>query len=370
MRQAIQTEDGSLGETEQALGSLREEAGESRAERPFSLSVIIPVRNDPGNLDHCLTALKGSDFFDYELIVIDDASTDSTAEVARRHGAELIRQPVRSGPAAARNLGARAARHDYLFFLDADVGVRPDTLRRVASRFESDPALDAFFGSYDASPGASGFVSQYRNLLHHYVHQSASEDAFSFWSGCGAIKRNVFLEIGGFDAGFSNASIEDIELGSRLDSAGHRVALVKSIQVKHLKGWTFWNMLRTDVMKRGIPWTLLILRQGKMPNDLNLRHGQRLSAVFAAGLPAALVLAAWTPSQLPALGVLAVACIAGILLLNLGFYRFLSRAKHPLFALCALPLHVLYYLCSGIAFVAGLLLHLGRGCGRPHPDSS
>ena len=249
--------------------------------------------------------------------------------------------------------------------------VQPDTLGRVAARFRETPSVDAFFGSYDARPGAPNLVSQYRNLLHHYVHQTGNEEASTFWSGCGAIKRSVFLEVGGFDASYGKASIEDIELGARLRRAGHRIALVKSIQVTHMKRWSLWQMVQVDVLKRGIPWTLLVLRQGKIPNDLNLRHGQRLSALLATVLVATLAVAPW----LRASGVLdgpmwpwwllASACLAGMVALNLEFYLLLARVKSPLFLLLALPLHVLYYLCSGVAFASGLVLHLGR---RRQPD--
>ncbi len=325
--------------------------GVAKAAERVSLSVVIPVRNDPANLELCLLALESSEYVDYEIIVVDDASTDDTAEVARRHDVCLIRQDTRSGPAAARNRGAEAAQHTTLFFLDADVCVQPGTLGLVAAKFLIDPAVDAFFGSYDASPGAPGFLSQYRNLLHHFVHQDGKQDAFSFWSGCGAIKKSVFLGLGGFDTTYSNASIEDIELGSRLRDAGHRVELVKSIQVKHMKRWTFWLMILTDIKNRGIPWTLLLLRQGKIPNDLNLRHSQRLSAVMSAGLVVAL-------SQLWLL--LALALTFGIVVLNRRFYLFLYKAKHLWFVIQVIPVHVLYYLYSSVAFGAGLMVHLGQ----------
>ena len=407
---------------EETPAALRDTAREAAGaiERP-RLSVIIPVRNDPVNLELCLRALEASEHPADEVIVIDDASTDATAEVARAHGVQLLRQETRSGPAAARNRGARVAQNPYLFFLDADVCVEPRTLGQVAAKFDSDPAVDAFFGSYDTRPGAPNFVSQYRNLLHHFVHQAGRQRAFTFWSGCGAIKRSVFLDLGGFDTGYANASIEDIELGSRLRRAEHRVELVKEVQVKHMKRWTLARMIRTDVRSRALPWTRLILRQGKIPNDLNLRHSQRLSALFAAGLVATLAVGSWyDPGMLfvplglflglmaidrwttrrplprwariaggvatfaavaallayvaasgyliPPWTLLALAFLFGIVLLNLGFYRFLWRVKHPLFVLLVVPLHVLYYLYSSLAFAAGLILHLGHGRRRqPEP---
>jgi glycosyltransferase involved in cell wall biosynthesis len=338
------------------------------AQNQPAISVIVPVRNDPANLESCLEALAGSHHAAYEVIVVDDASTDDTAEVARRSGARLLRQEGRQGPAAARNRGAASANHEFLFFLDADVLIRPETLTQVAEKFLEDPRVDAFFGSYDAEPGAPNLVSQYRNLLHHHVHQISNEEASTFWSGCGAIRKSVFFDVGGFDSGYGTASIEDIELGSRLHRAGYRIALVKNIQVKHLKRWTLLNMIDCDIRKRGIPWTRLILSQGAIPNDLNLRHGQRLSALLAGGVVVALAAGTWNHQRLLLWLPLVATLLVGLMLLNLPFYRLVSSLKGPLFAVLVLPLHVLYYLSGGIAFAAGAILHVGRRLRRQEPE--
>ena len=79
---------------------------------------------------------------------------------------------------------------------------------------------------------------------------------------------------------YPRPSIEDIELGVRLGAAGHRILVNKDIQVKHLKRWTLLNLLKTDIFDRGIPWTLLILQQRSLPNDLNLNRSQRWSTML------------------------------------------------------------------------------------------
>jgi hypothetical protein len=121
----------------------------------------------------------------------------------------------------------------------------------------------------------------YRNLMHRYVHQQGRAEASTFWSGCGAIRRSVFLQHGGFDESYRRPAIEDIELGYRLVAAGHRIHLDRSLEVKHLKRWTFLNLVKTDIFDRGMPWTELILRDGNMPNDLNIQLSQRVSVALA-----------------------------------------------------------------------------------------
>jgi hypothetical protein len=125
-------------------------------------------------------------------------------------------------------------------------------------------------------------VSQFKNLFHHFVHQHSNEEASTFWSGCGAVRRQAFLEAGGFDAvRYDRPCIEDIELGYRLREAGHRIRLLKNIQVKHLKRWSLRDMVRTDVFDRGVPWTILLLEKKQLPNDLNLQLTQRLSGMLS-----------------------------------------------------------------------------------------
>lgn len=244
--------------------------------------MVIPAYNACSKLKQCLQALHSGEIRPDECIVVDDGSTDGTMALAESFGAVVLHTGGRRGPAVARNTGAARARGDILFFIDADVIVHPDALSRVIEDFQ-DTSLAAVIGSYDDTPAAPGVVSQFRNLLHCYTHQEACREATTFWSGCGAIRREVFLSVNGFDASYCRPAIEDIELGYRLYAAGKRLALDPAIQAKHLKHWTMRKMLRTDIFDRGIPWTLLILRAGRMPNDLNIKWHQRAS-VAAIGL--------------------------------------------------------------------------------------
>jgi glycosyltransferase involved in cell wall biosynthesis len=241
-----------------------------------TLSIIIPVYNSEDYLRGCLKHLNASLTSPLECIVVDDGSTDNSAEVARQFGATVISSPHK-GSAAARNLGARTAKGDILLFLDADVCVHRDTLGRTLWNFEADPELDALFGSYDDSPGSQDFISQYRNLMHCFMHQNARVEASTFWTGCGAIRRSLFLDYGGFD---QTLAMEDVDLGYRLVQGKRKLILDKGLLVKHLKRWTLWNVLKTDVLLRGIPWTELILRDRRMPNDLNIQVNERVSVAL------------------------------------------------------------------------------------------
>ena len=259
------------------------------------VSVIIPVYNDARNLQLCLDGLRGSLEAPLECIVVDDGSTDRSAEVAREWGAKVLSTGGRKGPALARNIGARAAIGDVLLFIDADVCVNPDTVYKVRTEFDRDPKLDALMGSYDSSPAVTAFVSEYRTLWHHHTHQSSPGKASTFWAGCGGIRKSVFLEFGGFDEMYQAPAIEDIELGYRMAQANRNLILFPDIQVKHLKRWTLHNMLRTDFFYRALPWSELSLRWGQTPDSLSLKISQRISVVlvFLVTLMAAYLTVIW-----------------------------------------------------------------------------
>lgn len=247
---------------------------------PLTIAVIIPVYNGSNYLRVCLEHLRRSTVAPDETIVVDDGSTDDTVRVAQEYGVQIMSTGGRRGPAHARNLGAKAAKSDVVYFIDSDVCVYPDTIEQVVTHFEENAGLDALIGAYDDSPKCKDFLSQYKNLMHCFVHQTGKREAFTFWSGCGAIRRNIFLEHAGFDESYGRPAIEDIELGYRLASAKRKMILDPDVRVKHLKAWSFFNLVKTDVMDRGIPWTELILRDKRLPNDLNLQLSQRVSVAL------------------------------------------------------------------------------------------
>ncbi len=315
------------------------------------ISLIIPVYNGSSSLGRCLEAVVASDYPDYECIVVDDGSTDGSREIAE--GFPVLRvQPTGGprGPAYARNRGAKLASGEILYFVDADIVIRPDSLTMIADTFARYPQADALFGCYDDSPEASGFLSQYKNLFHHYVHQEGREEAATFWSGCGAVRREVFLRAGGFNERlYRRPSIEDIELGYRLRASGHRILLNKALQVKHLKRWTLGSLIKSDVFDRAIPWTSLILRDRHLPNDLNLRLSQRLSLMLLCAMLAFLGLSA--PLHLLAVQVLLV----GLFLVVIGHWPWFEGRS----ALSSMSHQAVVVMCVLMGLTVGLARHFG-----------
>ena len=306
------------------------------------ISVVTPVYNGGENFLRCLSSVNQALLPSSELIVVVDGPDQRSYHMAQKYTKNVLQLPIRGGPAQARNFGASAARGEILLFLDADVAVPPETLHQVVQIFKNQPDLDALFGSYDDEPGAKQFLSQYRNLLHHYIHQTSRDDASTFWGACGAVRRDVFFAVGGFSERYPKPSIEDIELGYRLKQAGYRIQLCRSLQVKHLKKWSASSLLRTDFFDRAIPWARLILAKRKMPDDLNLRTSSRMSVVL---IFASVGFLGWFLRR-PCPAILSLLFISNLtlLLINFPLYYFFKRKKGWWFAARAIPWHWFYYL--------------------------
>jgi GT2 family glycosyltransferase len=325
------------------------------------LSVIIAAYNAAPTIAACLQGACAQARGETEIIVVDDCSNDTTAAAAGRFPVAVLCLPVRSGVSAARNAGARAALGAILLFLDADVVPAGDLFVRGVNAM-AQTGVDAVIGSYDAQPTVRSTVSLFKNLAHHYFHQNARREAVTFWGACGFIRRDLFLAAGGFDQQrYLLPSIEDVELGARLVRAGVRIIVDPDLQVTHLKRWTLLSLLTTDVTRRAIPWTLLALETGGLPTDLNFSWRQRLAALTAAALAAALI----AMLRYRQMGLVFSALLLAAAILNRDLYRLFYDQGGVQLALCGFMLQQLYYLYSLAGLVAGVLIHCGRRIVKP-----
>jgi len=316
--------------------------------------VIVPVKDGAAFLERTLPPLVASLPPGVELIVSDDGSSDASAAVAQTNGARLVKHPAATGPAGARNRGASAADGAILVFLDADVRVHADTLMRLLDVFE-DSAVAAAFGSYDATPEARSWVSLYKNLAHHFVHQRSSGEAATFWAGCGAIRASVFRELGGFDETYRRPSLEDVELGYRLRRRGYLIRLLPAAQVTHLKEWSLTSWLRADLADRAVPWARLLRKGHGLPRDLNFTSADRAASLLV-GLGCAGFVAG---ALVPLAALFGAAALVLAIILEAPFLAFCAQRVGVPFAIAAAGLQLLHR----IAGLAGLLI----GFATPTP---
>jgi Glycosyl transferase family 2 len=330
------------------------------------ISVIVPAHSAGKTLGACIDALMASDLprSRWELIVVDDASTDETTDIGRRADRVVRISAFPRGPAYARNKGAEAARAPVVAFVDADVCVHRDTLRKLLDRLGASPDLAAVFGSYDETPTAPAAHSQYRNLLHHYVHQRSAGETGSFWAGIGAIRRSEFLDAGMFDdVRYRSPQIEDVELGYRLRQRGGRILLDPSIRGTHLKAWTFPGIIQTDLMQRGVPWVRLLLESGPAAAARGPSLGARDAASVGFVGVAVLLAVFWGLTHRVVFALLVAICVALSVALSSPFHLWLWKTRGPRVALVSVPLYLLYHFTSVVAIVVGTVVFLFRDVG-------
>ena len=320
------------------------------------VSVVIPVRNGEAEFAKCLAALGASTTRDVDVVVVDDGSSDNSAGLAREWGARVLVQAPSRGAAAARNRGGAEARGDILLFIDADVLVEPTTIAEITALFERED-VGAVIGSYAPVTPAPGFFSKFKNIHHHYIHQISREDAATFWTGCGAVRREAFRAAGGFDEDvYGGATIEDIEFGYRLHRAGYGIRLAKDIQVRHLKRYNLWSLMKSDIFNRAIPWTKLMMFRRHFRSDLNTTPSNAVSVLLAGAIVGCLLAA---PFRLWALA--GVPIFFALFKLNtMPFNRYVKKHFGWGFTVASVLMSVWYFFYAGIGLVLGVAAALGE----------
>jgi cellulose synthase/poly-beta-1,6-N-acetylglucosamine synthase-like glycosyltransferase len=245
-----------------------------------SISIIIPALDASRTIGRCLAALDRQSLPRecFEVIVVDDGSTDDTAELARRRGAIVMRLARNVGPAAARNAGLAAARGDLIVFTDADCEPADNFVAALTAELH-----DAGVG------GAKGaYTTRQRSLVARFVqheyesrYRRASEQTWiDFVDTYAACFRRADLErVGGFDPRFRVC--EDQELSFRLAEAGLRIRFVPAARTAHLHTDRLGPYLRKKF--RIAWWKVAVLRRhpGKAVRDSHTPQALKLEIPLA-----------------------------------------------------------------------------------------
>lgn len=326
--------------------------------RPF-LSVIVPVFNGAAYLPRVLDAILSSSINGVELIVVDDCSTDDSAQIAASREAVLVKTNRRSGPAEARNLGVQHAHADLLCFVDADCLINSDTLDRVSSFLMKNSDLDAVFGTYDDTPATANWFGRYKNLYLHHIYQNAAEQTRIFSTACGCVRREAYLAVKGFREPYRYMpGMQDVEFGYRLNEAGFKTRILKDVQVCHLKDWGI-RVFQADLLNRGIPWMKIILSNpGRLEDERNMSGNQKFCLVLAWMI----VLATAALPQLSGHNLVAalMVLLAGhclIAIQNLDLLTLMYRRYGAVFVVFSYLMHFIYYLNCGVSMVLGTIFY-------------
>jgi GT2 family glycosyltransferase len=259
----------------------------------------------------------------------------------------------RVGPAAARNLGARMATGEVLFFIDSDVMVRPDSLGLLAESFEGGD-VDGLCGVQAAQMRYTNLASQYKNMWMRWTYLRQTGDVPLFYTTAAAIRREAFLRVGGFDQGYATPNVEDTAFGQKLARLGVRVRVHPELEVEHVKQYSLPSMLRTDFM-RAVSLTRLKLRH---PGDI-AQNNTSVPSSYMASVPLAgvtlLFLLLGLAVGLPGMTAIGTAGAAGVMGLNWEFLTAIRRSDGWIRMLAAVPVLWSELLVVGVGTAVGLV---------------
>ena len=345
-------------------------ADETSVKHP-AVSVVMPVHNGGPRFLLALQALALTDLprREWELIVVDDGSTDESASAAAQYADKLLRlRPAAHGPGYARNRGFELTLGDYVAFINADVMVATDTLRTACTILMQGPELGAIFGSCGVQPMVSGFLSDYRSLVQRYYHQKQADDACTFSSACGVVRSSVFERAGGYDEWhFSRRQLEDLELAQRMRNLGERIVAHPALRATHLRKWTLRRMVTTEILDRTVPWMRLVKRE-LLRGESGAPSGRGAKRLKIALSWLAVVAGAvgWMRHSAP-IEIGALACVLTVLACNAPQLAFFARERGFVFASLSAPVDILYYLIAGVGLTVGWIV---RGAlGDPTPGA-
>ena len=317
------------------------------------LSVIVTTYNSEKTVKRCLEAIRQSTYPSYEVIVIDDGSSDQTLTYAHRYADRVIPKS-HIGKAYVRGIGLQSAQGDIVVNVDSDVEIQPDTLSRIASQFSSEPETAAVTGLVSRSNPYNNFASQYKNLYMHYMFRNLPDRVSFLYGSIYAVSRQVIPLYN-----VNRHDVDDTEFGQQICDKGHHITFMRDLEIIHNRHFTLQSLIYNDF---NIPfaWGQLFIKYkgwkllGK--NKTGFLHSSRAQLFSLMLMPLALcslVLAWWAP-----LFIVISFVLVGIWgLLNSLFFWFLTKTNGILFGIASL----LFTLCDHIVMLSGVLWGITTG---------
>jgi glycosyltransferase involved in cell wall biosynthesis len=246
----------------------------------MDISIIVPVFNGGRKVRRCIRALKRQETERaFEIIVVDDGSTDGSLEGIEGNGVRVIRQE-NQGPAVARNLGVENARGEIILFTDADCEPLEDWIEEMVRSLDGS-SISGVKGSYLTRQ--KGIVPRFVQLEYESKYRRMKKDRFIDFIdtySAGFVKRD-FLEAGKYDTRFPTASVEDQEFSFRMWEKGFRMIFCPEAKVYHTHSHSLWNYVKKK-FRIGF-WKALVLKEHpkKIVRDSHTPQSLKLEMVFA-----------------------------------------------------------------------------------------
>ena len=318
---------------------------------PF-ISVIIPNHNGEKTIGRCLDAAVAAKYERFEVIVVDDCSSDNSISVIEKYPCRLIRLPEHGGASKARNTGAENSSGELLFFIDADCLLQPDTLATAAAAYRQAGPGVIIGGTYTLLPHDLKFFSIFQSIYIHYSETKNILNPDYVATHAMLITKELFLKSGGFNERFMPI-LEDVEFSHRLKNMGAILRMIPEIQVKHIFNFTLAKSMRNG-MRKSKYWSIYSINNRDLLADsgtASLEFKFNVLACFIIFLLAIVgVLLQNGAFVLPVL-----LLIGTNLFLNRRLFRAFYAARGPFFAIPAVLYYTLVYpLAVGIGVCSGI----------------
>jgi glycosyltransferase involved in cell wall biosynthesis len=320
------------------------------------VSVVIPVHNGESKLPMCLQAVLQSEYSNYQIVVVDDGSSDRTIDVAKQYPCTLVQLQQNSGPSIARNVGVEHAKGEFVLFIDDDVLVQPNTISNIISIFRENQDIAAMVGNLTKKSGFKNYFSQFKNLHHRYhlcLFPNYIQECFTSIT---AVKREIFLQANGFNEKINTPSVEDVEFGQRLSDQGFKILHVKNLNVMHFKHYSLETYFKNTLNRSYCHFKLFLINHGmkRMKNDKKVVYfpiSTIISFLIGPLIFLSIPFLYMIGDFRGLLGIVFLLLMFGYL--NIGFLNYLLKNKGPFFAFRAYMVVLLdsWIICIGSSFV-------------------
>lgn len=329
------------------------------------ISIIVPVRNSQETLSECLAVIVRSNYKKYELIVVDDKSTDNSVNIAMGFPCRIIRLETYKGAGAARNIGASEAKNAILLFIDSDIVIKEDSISKIIFLFSSKDNIAGVVGTYSIYNRFPNFLSQYKHMIACYREKICEDiNQESFKTAFFAVKKDLFDRYK-FDESLCRASIEDIELGRELISSGYDFIQDKTNTVEHVKRFTVAAFLKNQYYRsKDLIETYLNKKAYKFYHSAKRKN--RYSRIIHPLRPPVswlfiFVLTVFFITRNVFFIFCAIFLLSASIFLEKSFLRFCLAQKGLVFVLKCIIIYFVDGFVSGLGVLHGTLVHYIEG---------
>jgi len=299
-----------------------------------------------------LEAAFNSTFDNFEIIVVDDSSTDGSMAIIAPYPCRVIRLPKHGGASMARNTGAENSRGDVLLFIDADCLLQPDTLTKAASAYMEGGPEVVIGGTYTRLPYDQSFFSTFQSIFIHYSETKNAQNPDYIATHAMLIQADIFKRSGGFNEDFMPI-LEDVEYSHRLKNAGYRLHMHPEILVQHIFNFTLIKSLSNGIRKTKY-WSIYSIKNKDLLSDSGTASQEfKFNVLSCFANLALLFLGLLLHNWIFILPVLLLYCTN--LYLNRHLIKAFHKTRGPSFAISAVLYYTfLYPFAVGIGAFSGI----------------